>query len=180
MSRNDNAHSLRLVEALRSACGDETADSFGQDHPLAKGADVEKKFRWACEICAALESGYSPEEAAQLRRACRCGDGKTMAQEIASCIRKAGSLMDGCALFSKQNRYAFLEYISAHELIFGYHACVCSCIKRAAGNVPALWCECSAGYAEATFRQVFGTPVQVTLLSTAKSGAERCTLRIQW
>jgi hypothetical protein len=83
-------------------------------------------------------------------------------------------------LFSEKNEYAFLEYISDHEVIFGYHACVCSCIKRAEGPIPLLFCECSAGYAEDMFRQVFGDTVQVTMLDSVKIGAERCTFRIHW
>lgn len=180
MPKNDNAHALRLIEALRSSGGEEIAKSFENDYPLAKSADVDKKYRWACDICAALEAQYGADEAASIRRACRCGDGKTMAQEIAGCITKAGGLAGGCALFSQKNKYAFLEYINKHELIFGYHACVCSCIKRAEGNVPALWCECSVGYAAAMFRQVFGDNVSVTLIGSVKSGAERCSFCIQW
>lgn len=180
MPKNDNPHSLRLIEALQGAFGAERADAFALENPLSKAADVEKKHRWACEVCAALEASSSPDEAARIRRACRCGDGKSMAQEIMKCIKKAGSLAEGCTLFSQQNRYAFLEYVSENELIFGYHACVCSCIKRAEGTVPALWCECSAEYAEAMFSQVFGEDVCVTLLDSVKSGAERCTLRVEW
>lgn len=180
MPKNDNVHALRLLNAICRSTGCDAADAFGQMHPLSKSADINKKFQWACDICASLESRYQTDEAVHLRRACRCGDGKTMAHEIACCIRKAGNLSDGCTLFSRQNGYAFLEYVSDHELIFGYHSCVCSCIKRAAGTVPALWCECSAGYAEAMFQQLFDAPVQVTLLGTVKSGAARCTFRIQW
>lgn len=180
MPKNDNPHALRLIEALRSSCSEEAAQSFVNDYPLSKGADVEKKYRWACDICAVLERQHSHEEAADIRRACRCGDGKTMAQEIIGCISKSGSLAAGCTAFSRKNKYAFLECINEHEMIFGYHACVCSCIKRAEGNVPLLWCECSVGYAETMFRQVFGSTVHVTLLASAKSGADRCTLHVEW
>ena len=94
-----------------------------------------------------------------------------MAKEIAGCISKAGSLAGGCALFTQKNKYAFLEYVGENEFIFGYHACVCSCVKRADGAVPLLWCECSAGYAEAMLRQIFGESVRVELLGSVKYGA---------
>ena len=180
MPANDNAHALRLKEALCASNGEAAAQNFADAHPLAKSADVNKKHRWACDVCAALEEQFGPETAASIRRNCRCGDGKTMAQEISACIIKAGSLADGCKLFSRKNKYAFLEYISEHEVIFGYHACVCSCVKRADGMVPLLWCECSAGYTEAMFKRIFGDTVQVKLLGSVKAGADRCTLRIQW
>lgn len=180
MPKNDNAHALRLIAALRSSCGEEIAESFEKDYPLSKSADVDKKYHWACDVCRALEAQFSPDEAASIRRACRCGDGKSMAKEIAGCISKAGTLQSGCKLFSEKNKYAFLEYVSECEIIFGYHACVCSCIKRAEGDVPALWCECSVGYTASMFSQLFGSAVHVELISSIKSGAERCTFRIQW
>ena len=180
MPKNDNPHSLRLNEALRTAANESAADAFAAAHPLSKSADVEKKYRWACDVCQALEEQFTPEDAAIIRRNCRCGNGKTMAQEISACINKAGSLADGCELFSRKNKYAFLEYVSTHEMIFGYRACVCSCVKRADGMVPRLWCECSAGYAETMFKYIFGDTVQVKLLGSVKSGADRCTSRIQW
>lgn len=178
MPKNDNPHALRLGDALRSRVGDEAAQAFAAAHPLQKSADIDRKFRWAQEVCTALDSGYDAEAVRQIRRACRCGDGKTMAKEIADCIAKARNLPEGCTLFTQKNRYAFLEYVSEHELIFGYHACVCSCVKRVEGVLPLTWCECSAGYAEAMFRQVFGEGVQVELLGSVKAGGARCEMRV--
>jgi len=83
-------------------------------------------------------------------------------------------------LFSQKNKYAFLEYVSDTEVIFGYHNCVCSCIKRSSDPIPALWCECSAGYVRTMFSHIFGESVAVTLLSTAMSGSTRCAFRVQW
>ena len=180
MAKNDNPHALRLTEAIRGLHGDSIADDFAATLPLAKNADVDKKYSWACQICDALNEQYRVNEASKIRRACRCGDGKTMAREILGCIVKAGNLAGGCELFSQKNKYAFLEYVDEHEVVFGYHACVCSCIKRAAGNVPRLWCECSVGYAEAMFRQVFGDTAEVILLGSAKSGSSRCRFRVRW
>ena len=180
MPKNNNPHALRLLEALCSIDHAEIAASFEKDFPLSNSADVPKKYRWARDVCHALEAQFSPDEAASIRQAYRCGDGKSMAKEIAGCISKAGELPGGCKLFSEKNKYAFLEYVSDHELIFGYHACVCSCIKRAEGEVPALWCECSVGYVSSMLKQIFGASVSVHMLGSAKSGTDRCTFRIQW
>ena len=178
MRKNDNAHSLRLLAALHTTGHDEVAASYEKDYPLSNSADVSKKYRRACDICHALEAQFSRDEAASIRQDCRCGDGKSMAKEITGCISKAGDLPGGCKLFSEKNKYAFLEYVNEHELIFGYHACVCSCIKRAEGEVPALWCECSVGYVSCMFKLIFGDFTSVHLLGSAKSGAGCCTFRI--
>lgn len=180
MPKNDNPHALRLTAAIRGQLGDDAAAAFAEQHPLSKSADADRKFCWAQDVCTALSEGIPQEAAFAIRRACRCGDGKMMAKEISSCISKAGNLPDGCQLFSQKNKYAFLEYVGEHELLFGYHACVCSCVKRADGILPLLWCECSAGYAEEMFRQVLGHSAQVTLLGSVKSGSSRCTFRIRW
>ena len=45
MSKNDNPHALRLAEALRGHVSDEAAQAFDEAHPLAKSADVGKKYR---------------------------------------------------------------------------------------------------------------------------------------
>jgi len=180
MPKNDNPHSIRIVDSVRSHAGDAVAQTFADAHPLAKSADISKKHHWACDICTALATQFDADTAAAIRRDCRCNDGRTMAQQIAGCIRKAGNLADGCALFTRENPYAFLEYISSNELIFGYHSCVCSCVKRSEGPVPLLWCECSCGYAEAMLRQVLGDSVQVKLLGSVRAGAARCEMRVQW
>ncbi|MBQ8556679.1 MAG: hypothetical protein IJ438_12535 [Clostridia bacterium] len=180
MPKNDNAHSLRLIAALRAIAGDAAAADFAARYPLSKSADVPHKFCWAKETCSALAASFGPDTAARIRRHCRCGNGRTMAQEIAACICKAGSLPAACELFTQKNRYAFLEYVGQRELIFGYHGCVCSCVKRTEETLDALWCECSAGYAEAMFAQVFGAGVQVALLESIKAGDPRCAFRVQW
>jgi len=125
-----------------------------------------------------LDSSYDPNTVRCIRRVCRCNDGKTMAKEIADCIAKAGNLPDGCSLFTEKNRHAFLEYVNDRELIFGYHACVCSCVKRVPDVLPLTWCECSCGYAESMFRQVFSQNVNVELLDSVKAGNDKCRMRI--
>jgi len=180
MPRTDNPHSLRLIAAVSRRAGAAAADELARSHPLSKSADADKKAHWACEVCKVLEKQFDADTASAIRRDCRCGDGATMAKEIRACIAKAENLADGCALFTTKNKYAFLEYISEHEVLFGYHACVCSCVKRAAEPVPLLWCECSAGYAETMLRQALGSDVHATLRKSAKSGADRCEFLINW
>ncbi len=179
MPRNDNPHALRLADALCLHQGSESAEAFAQAHPLGKSADPEKKFRWACEVCQDLTKTFGTDVAAAIRRDCRCNDGRTMAQQILRCLRQKSTLTDACALFTQENPYAFLEYVNEHELCFGYHACVCSCVKRIAGTLPLTWCECSAGYALNMFHIVFpDRTVHVELLGSVKAGDERCRMRV--
>jgi len=180
MPKNDNPHAQRMYQAICAVKDTTHADRFAEAYPLSKSADVDAKCHWANNCCAYLSNSCTPDDAEQIRRACRCNDGKTMANAILAAIRKAGILAAGCELFSQQNKYAFLEYVNDHEFIFGYHACVCSCIKRSDQYVPLLWCECSVGYAQSMFRTVFGESVKVKLLESVNSDGTRCRMKITW
>lgn len=180
MAKNDNPHALRMYQAITEMKSADMADSLAENHPLSKSANVEQKQKWACEVCAYLESQCTPEESVSIRRMCRCNDGKTMVNEILGAIRKSEDLASSCTHFTQHNKYAFLEYVSDQELHFGYHACVCSCIKHSTQDVLLLWCECSVGYALSMFRTVFGDTVEVTLLENVKSGGQCCKMKINW
>ena len=51
MTKNDNAHSLRMVESLKRNIGEAEACEFEKKYPLSKSADIEKKFEWAKATC---------------------------------------------------------------------------------------------------------------------------------
>lgn len=46
MPKNDNAQSIRMVESLMKHVGDTYATEFESRYPLAKSADLVKKFEW--------------------------------------------------------------------------------------------------------------------------------------
>lgn len=97
-------HAQRLDSALRTHVGNDFADALLRGHPLSVSATPERKFRWAICVCGALSS-LPPETAHAIRRDCRCNDGRTMANQIAACIRKAGGLAGGCRLFTQTNPF---------------------------------------------------------------------------
>lgn len=58
MQKNDNAHSIRMVNSLRKNLDDNVAKDFEKAHPLSKSANIEKKFEWAQSTCDYLEKNY--------------------------------------------------------------------------------------------------------------------------
>ena len=46
MPKNDNAHALRLKEAIQLTAGEEEANRFAEKYPLSKSADINKKHQW--------------------------------------------------------------------------------------------------------------------------------------
>lgn len=61
MPKNDNAHSLRMVESLKKNISSDVANEFAEKYPLSKSADIVKKFQWAQATCNYLEENFDEE-----------------------------------------------------------------------------------------------------------------------
>ena len=62
MAKNDNAHSIRLVDSLNKNVGNDTAKEFEKKYPLSKSADIEKKCEWAKNACIYLEDHFDTDQ----------------------------------------------------------------------------------------------------------------------
>ena len=176
--KNDNAHSLRLVESLRLHAGEDTAEEFERLHPLSKSADYLKKFEWTKEACSFLEERFDGERIEAIRRDCHCNDGRSNAEKMRKYLNRAESVREFAELFDRSETFASLEYISERELRFCYPQCYCSCVKRVPKQVSGTWCLCTLGNAEGMFRELFGDTVKVSLLESIKTGGERCVISV--
>lgn len=180
MPVNDNAHALRLVESLKGIDCEQAAREVAERFPLPKSADVEKKFEWAANICHYLEEQYDLERIAAVRKKCRCNDGKSIAKKLLKYLKQAGDLKAFVRLFNESESFASLEYVSEHMLRFCYPQCYCACVKRVPRELSKTWCYCTLGNAEGIFQEVFQKEVQVSLLESIKSGADRCVIEVKW
>lgn len=180
MARNDNAHALRMVEALRETLGEAVAAEFAAQYPLSKSADFKKKCHWAQESCAYLASQHDKDTLLRIREKCICNDGATTARLMRQYRAQAGDLRGMTELFNSRETFAWLEYVSDRELIFCYPQCYCGCVKRGEGLLPEAWCYCTVGYAKKLFEQLVGQPVQAELLESVKTGGKRCAVRVTW
>ena len=180
MPKNDNAHSLRLVESLKNNIGCELAERLETQYPLSKSASIEKKFEWAKQACAFLEDNLGEEEIITVRKACICNDGTSNAKKMLSYLKKAEDIKDFVDLFNKGETFASLEYISDNKLLFCYPECYCGCVKRIPENLTKTWCYCTIGFAESMFGTVFQKDVKVTLKESIKTGGNRCAMLVEW
>ena len=180
MAKNDNAHAVRLLDSLRKNVGDKAADEFGEKYPLSKAANIEKKYEWAKYVCVYLEKHFDPQMMMTLRKACRCNDGKAIANKILKYLKQTDSIEQFVKAFNQKETFASLEYISDNRILFCYPECYCACIKRVAGEVSRAWCYCTLGNAEAIFQEVFHKEVKVTLLESIKTGGNRCVIEVEW
>lgn len=180
MTKNDNAHSVRMINSLRKYIGNDVADEFEENYPLSKAANIEKKYEWAKNVCHDLEEHYDTETIMTIRKECRCNDGKSIANKILKYVNKADNTEQFVKAFNENETFASLEYISDNKILFCYPECYCACIKRVTGEVPRTWCYCTLGNAEGIFKEVFKKEIKVTLLESIKTGGERCVIEVEW
>ena len=180
MAKNDNAHSVRLVDSLEKYVGFDTAREFEANFPLSKSADIEKKYQWAKATCSYLEEHFDIDTIIRIRKECRCNDGKSIASKLLKYLNQADSIQEFVRLFNKNETFACLEYISDNKIWFCYPECYCACVKRVPQKLSKTWCYCTLGNAEGIFSKVFKTDVKVTLLESIKTGADRCVIEVEW
>ena len=180
MSKNDNAHSLRLVESLKKNNCANLAEQLENQYPLSKSASIEKKFEWAKQVCSALENNLSKEEIITVRKACICNDGTSNAKKLLKYLNRTSDLKEFVEHFNKNETFASMEYISENKLLFCYPECYCGCVKRVPENLTKTWCYCTIGFAESMFEKVFQKEVKVTLTESIKTGSNRCAMIVEW
>jgi len=180
MPKNDNAHSIRLVESLKNNISPELAEQLEKEYPLSKSATIEKKFEWAQHACGFLEEHLEEEEIIKVRKECICNDGKSNAKKMLKYLNQVECMKDFVDAFNQGETFASLEYISDNKLLFCYPECYCGCVKRIPENLTKTWCYCTIGNAESMFREVFQTNVKVTLEESIKTGAKQCAMVVEW
>lgn len=180
MAKNDNAHSLRLVSSLEKHIGADAAEKLAEKHPLSKSAGFERKFEWARDVCGYLEERFDEDTIAEIRRDCRCNDGRSNAAKMRKYLNKSESIAEFVEAFNNAETFARLDYISERKLRFCYPECYCSCVKRVTERISRTWCLCTLGNAEGIFRELFGDGVRVRLIDSIKQGDAECVIEVEW
>lgn len=180
MEKNDNAHSIRMIESLRKNVGTKVAEEFEETYILSKSANIDKKYEWAKKVCSYLEENYDMSTIINIRKECRCNDGKSIANKLLKHLNKATDIEEFVRLFNQSETFAYLEYISDHKILFCYPQCYCACVKRVPQKLSKSWCYCTLGNAEGIFRSVFKKDVKVSLRESIKSGSDKCVIEVEW
>lgn len=180
MPKNDNAHSIRMVESLKKHVGADYATDFESRYPMAKSADIKKKFEWAKATCNYLEEHFDSDTLLQLRKDCRCNDGKAIADKLLRCLNKANNIQEFVEMFNKNETFANLEYVSNNKILFCYPECYCACVKRVNQGLSKIWCYCTLGNAEGIFSKFLNKEVHVDLLESIKTGGSKCVIEVEW
>ncbi len=178
--KNDNAHSLRMVDSLKRNISSDVANEFAEKYPLSKSADIVKKFGWAQEVCNYLEESFDEGTIVKVRKECRCNDGKSIANKLLKYLNTAENIKGFVDSFNQRESFAKMEYISESKLLFIYPQCYCACVKRIPQELSKTWCYCTLGNAEGIFKEVFKKEIKVYLLESIKIGGNRCVIEVEW
>lgn len=180
MTKNDNAHSVRLTESLKRNVGAGAAGEFAAQYPLSKSANVDKKYEWARNACQYLERNFDVDTIVRIRKDCSCNDGKSIANKLSKYLRSASSIEEFVDKFNESETFAQMEYKADRHILFCYPVCYCACVKRVPQELSRTWCYCTLGNAEGIFSRVFQKDVEVTLVQSIKTGADRCIIDVKW
>lgn len=176
MPGNDNAHAIRLYNALLALGGAGAAGEIAQRWPLSKSADYQKQYMWAKTVCGYLEEHFKEKSITEIRVRCYCEDGVAAANRMRGYLRQVSGDLNGFAqMHNWREKGPKIEVIKG-GLLYIYPICGCSCVKQASGPLSKTWCYCTLGRAKKLFSQVFGPKVEVELWETIKSGGKRCVI----
>lgn len=181
--KNEAAQAIRMAAAIRKCVGEQAAADFEQKFTLSRTANVKTKFKWAKDICNYLDEKYDEDTVREIRENCCCNSGNTAAKHMKTCLKKTDCIKDFVDLFNGSdgtNGDGWLEYISENSVFMCYSRCMCGCVRHVDDLLPETWCYCAIRYARDVFTQVFGEGVSVQLIESVKTGATRCTLRVEW
>lgn len=180
MPKNDNAHSIRMVESIKTVIGNNEANEFEENYPLSKSANVNQKYEWAKETCEFLEKKYDRDTNMSIREKCICNDGKSTAFKMLKYLNQTISISEFVDIFNANENFASLEYIDNNKIMFCYPECYCGCVKRVNEQLSEIWCYCTLGYTKSLFSKVFSKEVNVQLVESIKTGGQRCAVSIEW
>ena len=177
MSISDNPHAMRLYDSLLKYTDEQTAQNIAHKIPLSKSADINKKFLWAENICNELHNEFDDETIKKIRMNCACGPETGKMSKMNELYHSSDNLDDFADKANKLNQGFTLEH-KDNVLFLIYPTCYCSCVKHIDKKMSKIWCYCTLGYTKKMFEHILERCVDVELLESVKTGANRCVIKI--
>lgn len=175
--QNTNRHAQSLYNSLLKYADKQAADEFASKFPLSKSAVFERKFEWAKDICAYLESEFDEETIKTIRMDCACGPSAERMGKLKRLYSTSRSLTEFMEKYNRENPDSTV-WCEGDTLFFSYPVCYCPCVKRTDKPISKTWCYCTLGYTKRLFDYTFGCDTDVELMETVKTGGSRCLMKI--
>jgi hypothetical protein len=158
--------------------------------PASAFAEERELYLAAPSIQAWLE-GYHERQVAVLAR--HAADGtlwfeqritRPVVEYVRACPEMMGGLVEGGKVYMTKIPYDPGRFLVSTDPVEKRRlACHCplaaSTITAEGAGVPALWCDCSAGYEKFILDLVFGEETHATVLESVLAGDARCRYAIE-
>jgi predicted ArsR family transcriptional regulator len=138
---------------------------------------VSSNEKWLCNLIAGLEKTVDDDALKAVLEDCgrKC--------QSQSTVRKARTIYERTKDIDTFLTEFGATYKHLHREKDGtyvvYPKCYCTKVnKMPQGQMPAIYCNCSVGWAKALFEGALGRPVDVTLETSIIAGDNECRLKI--
>jgi predicted hydrocarbon binding protein len=169
----------RVLESIRLSCPDSVYRRVCEDFSeLSDTLTTAAQRRIVKELLTRLEAECGSDACARVMRPCgyNCLAASTISEGRKKWALAAGDLPTFLLALNESGIGGGNMHMENGSIIAVYSKCYCGLAKN--GGLPAAYCECSAGWFEKFFSEVFGSPVLVRLRRTILSGADECVFQI--
>lgn len=163
-----------VFAAVSSASDAATAQEivYGQEDR----AKSEKDADWVKSTMHRLENRFDQDAAKRIRMNCQCGYGMDEKLTLLNELKAAATNMEEFGNTDRAKTAGM--YCEDGILYLQFPFCPCPMLAEVDRLATYTWCQCTTGYSQVLFEQVFGCPVEVELLQSIKAGDDICLMSI--
>lgn len=165
----------RVATTIGEAKRDEYARSLLNPEDATRSIPEGKAMKAILEDVVAT---YGEDTAREILRPCghRC-IGESVIQKAKDIHQATHSLPEFLDAMNAQHIGGGHLHLEGDAIVVIYDHCYCGTAKNTK-NMPPIYCECSAGWCERLFSEVFGKPVRVTIRSTVLRQDPHCAFEV--
>jgi hypothetical protein len=138
---------------------------------------VSASEKWLCNFISGLEKSVDANTMKKVLEDCgrRCQT-QSMIKKAKIIYERSGNIDTFLEEFGKTYKQLHREKTGTYLV---YPRCYCTRVNKIPqGQMPAVYCNCSVGWAKALFEGALGRPVDVTLEKSIVAGDNECRIKI--
>lgn len=171
----------RILDSIRLNAGDDIYKKIMEIYSeLPLKSSTAKQAKYVKSILNELENNIGENIVEKVMKHCGhlCISNRTI-EEAKQLFKKAENVEKFLDLMNEKHIGGGELHMDNGNIIGVYNKCYCGMAKNVE-NMPASYCNCSAGWFEKLFSSVFNKTVKVTKLHTILQGADKCAFKIQF
>jgi predicted ArsR family transcriptional regulator len=139
---------------------------------------VSSGEKWLCNLIGGLEKTVDEDALKAVLEGCgrKCQSQSTI-QKARTIYERTKDIDTFLTEFGATYKHLHREKDGTYLV---YPKCYCTRVNKIAqGQMPAIYCNCSIGWAKALFEGALGRPVEVKLEKSIMSGNDECRFKIE-